>query len=132
VRAITDGQVVSRTMRQGKALDFGSCVRLSIGAVDVIVASRRRQVVDPEILLLHGVVPERYEVIAVKSVNHFRAGFAAVTDTVIVADAPGPLTRDIEQLPGRGPTAVLWPVNRQASYTPPAGAIAAGHNDPHQ
>ncbi|MFE0590015.1 M81 family metallopeptidase [Micromonospora echinospora] len=116
VRAITDGRVVQRSMRAGKTLDFGTSVRLSLGDVDVIVASQRRQVLDPEILLLHGVLPDRYDVLAVKSVNHFRAGFATVSDHLLVADAPGPLTREIDSLP-RGPaTAGLWPMDPDVTF----------------
>lgn len=116
VRAITDGQVVQQSMRKGKTLDFGRSVRLGIGATDVVVTGRRRQVLDPEILLLHGIQPERYEIVAVKSVHHFRAGFAAISDTVLVADAPGPLTREIERLPRDGPTARLWPMDPDATF----------------
>ncbi|BCL17533.1 M81 family metallopeptidase [Micromonospora sagamiensis] len=125
VRAITDGRVVQRSMRAGKTLDFGTSVRLALGDVDVIVASQRRQVLDPEILLLHGVVPDRYDVLAVKSVNHFRAGFAEVSDHLLVADAPGPLTREIDSLP-RGPaTAGLWPMDPDAVFPAvPAGQPA--------
>lgn len=116
VRAITDGRVVQQAMRRGKVLDFGPSVRLQIGSVDVISSTRRRQVLDPEILLLHGMLPERYDIVAVKSVSHFRAGFSAVSDQLLVADAPGPLTREIETLPRQGPTTALWPMNPSARW----------------
>jgi microcystin degradation protein MlrC len=114
VRAVTDGRVVQQNMRRGKVLDFGLSARLEVGQSDVIVCSQRRQVFDPEILLLHGIVPERYDLIGVKSVNHFRAGFASLATALLVADAPGPLTRDIVTLPRSGPTARLWPMNEAA------------------
>lgn len=111
VRSITDGRVIQQNMRRGKLLEFGLSARLEAGRVDIIVSSMRRQVLDPEILILHGIVPQRYDVIAVKSVNHFRAGFAAISAGLLVADAPGPLTRDIITLHKDGPTAALWPIN---------------------
>jgi microcystin degradation protein MlrC len=130
VRAITDGLVVQQQMRRGKTLDFGPSVRLSVGAVDVIVSSRRRQVLDPEILLLHGVVPQRYDVVAVKSVNHFRAGFAGISQDLLVADAPGPLTRAIDLLPFTGPARLLWPMDPTATFPPvPAAATNGGPPD---
>lgn len=110
VRAITDGRVVQQSMRRGKTLEFGASARLQIGRLDVIVSSARRQVLDPEILVLHGMPPDRYRIVAVKSVTHFRAGFASVSNRLLVADAPGPFTRDITALPRRGPTAALWPM----------------------
>ena len=62
--------------------------------------------------------------------NHFRAGFAAVTDTIVVADAPGPLTRDIERLPRSGPTALLWPMDQDAVPARADAIAAAGEADP--
>lgn len=111
VRSITDGKVIQQKMRRGMELDFGRSARLEAGQLDIIVSSLRRQVLDPEILFLHGIVPQRYRVIAVKSVNHFRAGFAGIGAGFLVADAPGPLTRDIVTLHKEGPTAGLWPMN---------------------
>ncbi|PPK64837.1 M81 family metallopeptidase [Actinokineospora auranticolor] len=119
VRSITDGRVVQQAMRRGKALDFGRCARLRVGTVDVVVATRRSQVFDPEILLLHGIDPARYDLVAVKSVTHFRAGFAAVAADLVVADAPGPLSRDITALPRTGPTAARWPVDPGTRFPTP-------------
>jgi microcystin degradation protein MlrC len=115
VRALTDGVIVQTAMRRGKRADFGVSARITIGTCDVIVASQRRQVLDPEILLLHGCVPERYRIVAVKSVNHFRAGFAGVTDRMLVADAPGPTARTIEHIPREGPTRLLWPMSARTA-----------------
>jgi microcystin degradation protein MlrC len=126
VRAITDGRVVQQNIRRGKTLEFGRCARLTVGSVDVIVASLRRQVFDPEILILHGMPPERYDIVSVKSVNHFRAGFASVSTRLLVADAPGPLTREITALPRTGPTARLWPMSEPE--TVPPGIPTGGEN----
>ncbi|WP_416973974.1 M81 family metallopeptidase [Streptomyces sp. 4F14] len=117
VRALTDGVIVQTAMRRGKRADFGPCARLTVGTCDVVVASQRRQVLDPEILLLHGCAPERYRIVAVKSVSHFRAGFAGVTDRMLVVDAPGPTARTIEHIPRRGPTRLLWPMSASPEAT---------------
>jgi microcystin degradation protein MlrC len=116
VRALTDGRVVQQVMRRGKTLDFGVSARVRVGAVDIVLASLRRQVFDPEILLLHGIQPDRNDIVVVKSVSHFRAGFAAVAGRLLVADAPGPLTRDIATLHKAGPTAGLWPMNPNGRF----------------
>lgn len=125
VHCITDGRVVQQSMRRGKTLEFGLSVGLRIGSLDVIVTSDRRQVFDPEILILHGMPPQRYDIVAVKSVNHFRTGFAAISGHLMVADAPGPFTRDIAALPRRGPTAALWPMTERPNVSArPAGEVA--------
>jgi microcystin degradation protein MlrC len=120
VRSITDGVVVHQAMRRGKTLRFGPGVRLRLATVDVVVTSRRSQVFDPEILLLHGIMPQRYDIVAVKSVIHFQAGFAGIGGHMLVADAPGPLSRRIDTLPRTGPTAARWPMNPLAAPGDPA------------
>jgi microcystin degradation protein MlrC len=120
VRAITDGRVLQQCMRRGKIADFGRSVRLELGPVEVIVSTNRVQVLDPEILLLHGIMPERFALIVVKSCHHFKAGFANVSEHLLVADAPGPTTRDIASIPRSGSTAQLWPMNPAAQFALPA------------
>ncbi|MCQ0025071.1 M81 family metallopeptidase [Streptomyces somaliensis DSM 40738] len=115
VRALTDGRTVQTAMRRGKTTEFGRCARITVGNTEVIVASERRQVLDPEIIRLHGVVPERCRIIGVKSVNHFRAGFADLADLLLVADAPGPTARAIEDIPRQGPTRDLWPMSARSA-----------------
>lgn len=129
VRALTDGRVVQRALRRGQPLDFGPCARLGIGAVDVVVASHRRQVFDPEILLLHGLVPERFPIVAVKSTHHFRAGFGAVAGRLLVADSPGPLGRDITRPVRLGPTAARWPNDPAARWAPAGDGAGRPHAD---
>ncbi|PSL53894.1 microcystin degradation protein MlrC [Saccharothrix carnea] len=110
VRAITNGSVVYRKMRRGVRCEFGQSVRLSSGAVDVIVCTERRQVVDPEILLLHGADPDQYDIIVVKSAVHFRSGFADTARVMLTADTAGLTTRAIATLPGRKVSATRWPM----------------------
>jgi microcystin degradation protein MlrC len=111
VDGVADGRVVQQRVRRGKPVDFGRCVRLGIGPLDLVVASRRVQVFDPQILLRLGIEPERYPVVAVKSAYHFRAGFAALGARSLAADAPGLTSRLIDELTPRGPSAARWPMN---------------------
>jgi microcystin degradation protein MlrC len=128
VRALTDGKAIRQSVRGGTLADFGPSARLAIGNADVIVATNRLQVFDPGPLLLHGVVPGQYDLIAVKSAHHFRSGFAGIGSDFITADAPGLTTRQIESLPFSGPAAALWPANPGARYHQVlslAGAVSA-------
>ncbi|WP_214103828.1 M81 family metallopeptidase [Acrocarpospora catenulata] len=114
VRAITDGRIVQRSMRAGQEADFGPSVRLTVGRADVIVSTNRLQVLDPEILLLHGVRVADHELVAVKSAHHFRSGFAGVGARFAVADTAGLTSRQVERIPHSGPSARLWPMNPAA------------------
>jgi microcystin degradation protein MlrC len=115
VRALTDGRVVQQSVRRGKTLDFGQCAWLRIGALDLVVASERRQVFDPAILLLHGIDPARYRLVAVKSAYNFRSGFSHLNGQLLAADSLGLTTRRIESLGPRGPSSRLWPMNVKAA-----------------
>jgi microcystin degradation protein MlrC len=116
VRAITDGRVVQQSMRRGKTADFGRSVLLAAGAVEVIVATNRVQVTDPAIFTLHGVRPERFDLVAVKSASHFRSGFARFGGRMLAVDTPGLTTRQIELMTRTGPSARVWPFDRAARH----------------
>ncbi|MFI1972826.1 hypothetical protein BLA24_31035 [Streptomyces cinnamoneus] len=125
VRALTDGRIVQQSVRRGKKASYGPCARLTAGSVDIVVASERLQVFDPEILLLHGIQPERHAIVAVKSAHHYRSGFAAVSDRLIAADAPGLTSRDVRTFPHRPPVDGFWPLDPHRGF--PADAQARHH-----
>jgi microcystin degradation protein MlrC len=84
--------------------------------VDVIVASRRSQTFDPEPFLALGIDVRRYRYVALKSSNHFRAGFQDIAGTVVTADPPGLSTHHIEIFPRRRAAGPLWPLDEAACY----------------
>lgn len=121
VDAVSDGRVVQRSVRQGKTVEFGRCVRLAVGAVDLVVASNRVQVFDPEILLLHDIDPANYPLVAVKSAYHFRSGFRYLGRPTSAVDGPGLTGRRIERLTPRTTSARLWPMDPYATWPAAVG-----------
>jgi microcystin degradation protein MlrC len=85
--------------------------RLVIGNVDVLVASVRSQTLDAEVFLLHGIDVTRYRIVALKSTQHFRAGFAHLAGTIIRCDPPGITTSNLAQLPYRRVRRPIWPLD---------------------
>jgi hypothetical protein len=57
-------------------------------------------------------------VAALKSSNHFRAGFEPLARAVITADPPGLTTHQVAVFPRQKATVPLWPLDPKASYTP--------------
>jgi len=55
----------------------------------VVVASRRKQLLDTEMLRIVGVTPEHRRLIVVKSAVHFRADFEPLATHIFDADTPG-------------------------------------------
>jgi microcystin degradation protein MlrC len=117
VKCLTDGRFVRQAlMGRGTHDDLGRMVRLHVGGLDILVSSVRQQTFDAEVFLLHGIDVTRYKIVALKSSNHFRAGFAPLAREIITADSPGLTTLRIERFPRRRSTQPLWPLVPGATY----------------
>jgi microcystin degradation protein MlrC len=112
VKCLTDGRFRYTTpMGAGAQENLGLMARLVIGNVDVLVASTRSQTLDAEVFLLHGIDVTRYRIVALKSTQHFRAGFAHLAGTIIRCDPPGITTSNLGQLPYRRVRRPIWPLD---------------------
>lgn len=106
VKAVTDGSFIRTSpMGAGSLIRMGRSARLVIGNVDVIVCSKRAQVMDDEIFRLHGIDITRYKLVCLKSSQHFRAFFEQHAARILTVDSPGLSTLDVttfryQQLPG--------------------------------
>lgn len=112
VKCLTDGQFrLTTPMGRGMLVDIGPMARVQIGGVAVLVGSRRSQVLDDEIFLLHGIDVRRYRIVAVKSSAHFRAGYRDLATAIIAADAPGATTLDLSGFPYHRIRRTIWPLD---------------------
>ena len=112
VKCLTDGRFhLTTPMGAGGLVDLGRMARLTIGNVEVIVGSARAQTFDDELFRLHGIDVRRMRIVAIKSQQHFRAGFEPIAGTIIRADPPGFTTSNLEQLPYTRITRPIWPLD---------------------
>lgn len=117
VKCLTDGQFALTTpMGRGARMNFGKMARLHVGGVDIIVGSVRSQTLDPELFLLHGIDVTRYKIVALKSSQHFRAGFESIAKAIVTADSPGLTTLRVESLPRVRHVRPMWPLHPEAEY----------------
>ncbi|XOV82493.1 MAG: M81 family metallopeptidase [bacterium] len=116
VKALHDGRLIMQHMFKGAPLNLGPMARLVIDDMDVVVASRRSQTFDREPFLAVGIDVQKYKYVALKSSNHFRAGFQHLASRIITADTPGLTTHKIEIFPRQKARRRLWPIDPQASY----------------
>ena len=116
VRAISDGRIVMTHMFKGTPMNIGPMVRLTIEGMEVIVASRRSQTFDSEPFLAVGVDVHRYDYVALKSSNHFRAGFTKLAGAIVTADTPGLCTLQVGVLPRQRTARRLWPLHEDARF----------------
>ncbi len=116
VKAITDGVIVLRAMGQGLTQNLGPMVRLDVNGVAIIVSSKASQVLDPGVFELHGIDVCAYDIVGLKSSQHFRAGFGQLASRVITSDAPGLSTLRIEAFDRFNHRRPMWPQHRDAAY----------------
>lgn len=116
VKALHDGRVKMLAMAKGAPMNLGLLARLVVDGVDVIVASNRSQTFDTAPFTAVGIDVLDYPIIALKSSNHFRAGFQELAGTIITADPPGLTTHHIEVFERGRVNQALWPIDSAAAY----------------
>jgi len=114
VRALHDGKLILQHMFRGMPLKLGKLARLEIDGVDVVVGSRRSQTFDKEPFLAVGIDVLRYDIVALKSSNHFRGCFQDIARSIVTADPPGLSTHNISVFPRQSTARAFWPVDERA------------------
>lgn len=119
VKSLADGRFrLTTPMSRGRLLDLGKTARLVCGGLDLIVASRRKQVLDPGPFLLHGIDVTRCRIVGLKSSAHFRAGFEEITRATVTADPPGMTTANLASLPYSNVRRPVYPLDPDTAYLP--------------
>ncbi len=117
VKALTDGRFrLSTPMWRGLEVNLGPMARLEIGGIAVLVSSSRQQTLDDEVFRLNGIDVSRYKIVALKSSQHFRAGFNHLAKGIVAADAPGATSLQIEKLTHHRIQRPIWPKDDNAEY----------------
>lgn len=90
IKAITDGRFYNTgPMLRGVENQLGRAVRLQCGRddrVEVIVTENRVQARDTEVFRHVGILPERLDLIGVKSAVHFRADYGPIASEIVSID----------------------------------------------
>ena len=116
IKSLHDGKLRMLAMFKGMPLHLGKMARLVVDDMDIIVASKRSQTFDIGPFQALGIDVTAYDIVALKSSNHFRAGFTDIAAEIITADTPGLTTHKIEIFPRQFATGPLWPIDAAASY----------------
>jgi microcystin degradation protein MlrC len=122
VKALCDGNFVYRgPMLQGVADHLGLTTTLTIGGVDVVVSSHRRQCLDVEMLRIAGIDPTRRRLLVVKSAVHFRADFGPLAAHIFDADTPGIHRPDFELFDYQHLRRPIYPLDSDVTWHPNDG-----------
>jgi microcystin degradation protein MlrC len=82
--------------------------------VDVVITSFPLQVTDPSYLAAAGIDVPAKQLIAIKSMQHFRAAFAPLVDEIIFVDSGGLVCTKLDRFPYRNVRRPIWPLDSAA------------------
>jgi microcystin degradation protein MlrC len=100
VEALGDGRFTGTgPFYRGGRFELGPMALLSLGHVQIVVASRKQQAADQAMFRHVGAEPSEANVLMLKSSVHFRADFGPMASRVLLVAAPGPNPADPGQLP---------------------------------
>lgn len=116
VKALHDGRMILKAMAKGAPINLGTMARLVVDDIDIIVASKRSQTLDSGPFEALGIDVKSKHIVALKSSNHFRAGFKDIAGAIVTADTPGLTTIGISVFPRRKKSQPYWPIDAEASY----------------
>jgi microcystin degradation protein MlrC len=88
-------------MFNGVLTNLEKMANLQIGNVEVVVVSQRTQANDQSFFRQVGIEPAEMKILVLKSSNHYRADFEALSSAIIPVEAPGAFNEDARKTPYR-------------------------------
>lgn len=117
VLGLSDGEFICASpMYPGLRLRYGPTARVRCGHVEIVLVSRQMQSYDDRPLLMTGAKMEDYDIVALKSTNHFRAYFEDTADAIITADTPGLFPADLRKLEHQKVRRPIFPLDEDADW----------------
>lgn len=113
VRHISDGDLIGDgPMIGGLAFSFGPTAVFRVGGVDILVVTERGQMLDQQQFKAFGIQPADKSVVALKSMQHFRAAFEPIAGRVIVCDSGALSTPQAHRRPYQNVPRPIFPLDR--------------------
>lgn len=114
--SVSDGHFIGDgPMIRGLKGSFGPTAVLRVGGIDILVVSIARQILDLQQFLTFGIDPVAKDVVAIKSMQHFRAAFEPIAGQVVVCDSGGLCTPRYDRLPYRNVRRPIFPLDHFSS-----------------
>ncbi|MBM1814858.1 M81 family metallopeptidase [Pseudosulfitobacter pseudonitzschiae] len=112
---ISDGWLTGDgPMLGGLRRSFGPTAVLRVDGIDILVTTERDQMLDLQQFKTFGIQPEQKLVVAVKSMQHFRAAFEPIAGKVIVCDSGALSTPQMSRRPYVNVRRPIWPLDAEA------------------
>ena len=111
--SLSDGAYIGDgPMLGGLKGSWGPCATLRVGGIDILVTTARAQMLDLQQFRAFGIDPAARRIVALKSMQHFRAAFEPIAGKVIVCDSGALCTPDLSKLPYRRVRRPIFPLDR--------------------
>lgn len=108
-----DGRVVGDgPIMKGLERSFGQTAVLRVKGIDILIVTIAHQMLDLQQFKTFGIDPVSLKVIALKSMQHFRAAFAPIAGRIIVCDSGALCTTRYERLPYLNVPRPIFPIDR--------------------
>ena len=98
----------------GLSRSFGATAVLRVDGIEILIVTIAKQMLDLQQFKAFGIEPERKQVIALKSMQHFRAAFEPIAGQVVVCDSGALCTLHYERLPYRNVPRPIFPLDQFA------------------
>jgi microcystin degradation protein MlrC len=98
-------------MMAGLKDSFGPLAVIRVGEIDILITTLARQMLDLQQFKAFGIEPEQKKVIAIKSMQHFRAAFEPMAGQVIVCDSGALCTPQYDRLPYKNVPRPIFPLD---------------------
>jgi microcystin degradation protein MlrC len=101
-------------MWTNREMRLGMTALLACGTVDIVITSSALQVTEPTYMSAAGVDIDRKWIIAIKSLQHFRAAFEPIVDDILFADSGGLVSSAYQRFPYERVRRPIWPLDLEA------------------
>lgn len=112
-----DGQVIGEgEMMGGILINFGPTAVIEVAAIKILIVSVPVQIFDLQQFRAFDIDPAAHRVVALKSLQHFRAAFTPIAGRIIVCDSGALATLDYGKLPYHNVPRPIFPLDRAMSF----------------
>jgi len=94
---------------------FGPSAVIRVGGIEILVVTIPRQILDLQQFRAFGIDPQNKHVVALKSMQHFRAAFEPIAGQILVCDSGALCTPRYDRLPYRNVPRPIFPLDLSAS-----------------
>ena len=113
---LSDGEFIGDgPMIGGLRRTFGPSAVLRVDGIEILVVTFAQQMLDLQQFRTFGIDPAGKRVVALKSMQHFRAAFEPIAGKVIVCDSGALCTPHYEQLPYQNVPRPIFPLDNTAT-----------------